>query len=72
MNHPNTVKLKEVIRECDTLFFVFEYMVWTIYDPSLGVTLVLLICKVTEVCVFSILGLQSLPADEQGEAILRD
>jgi hypothetical protein len=42
------------------------------YDPSLGVTPVLLICKVTDVCVLSILGLQSLPADEeQGEAILR-
>lgn len=27
MNHPNIVKLKEVIRENDMLFFVFEYMV---------------------------------------------
>lgn len=27
MSHPNIVKLKEVIRENDTLFFVFEYMV---------------------------------------------
>jgi hypothetical protein len=30
MNHPNIVKLKEVIRENDMLFFVFEYMVQTI------------------------------------------
>lgn len=27
MNHPNIVKLKEVIRENDMLYFVFEYMV---------------------------------------------
>jgi protein kinase len=27
MNHPNIVKLKEVIRENDHLYFVFEYMV---------------------------------------------
>lgn len=30
MNHPNIVKLKEVIRENDILYFVFEYMVWEI------------------------------------------
>jgi len=27
MSHPNIVKLKEVIRENDILYFVFEYMV---------------------------------------------
>ena len=27
MDHPNIVKLKEVIREHDILYFVFEYMV---------------------------------------------
>lgn len=27
MNHLNIVKLKEVIRESDILYFVFEYMV---------------------------------------------
>ena len=31
LNHPSVVKLKEVIRENDELFFVFEYLVrrWT-------------------------------------------
>lgn len=28
MNHPNIVKLKEVIRENDILYFIFEYMVF--------------------------------------------
>uniref|UniRef100_A0A453QGY2 Protein kinase domain-containing protein n=1 Tax=Aegilops tauschii subsp. strangulata TaxID=200361 RepID=A0A453QGY2_AEGTS len=32
MNHPNIVKLKEVIRENDTLFFVFEYMECNLYQ----------------------------------------
>ncbi|VFQ70559.1 unnamed protein product [Cuscuta campestris] len=32
MNHPNIVKLKEVIRENDTLFFVFEYMECNLYE----------------------------------------
>ena len=27
MNHPNIVKLREVFRENDILYFVFEYMV---------------------------------------------
>jgi hypothetical protein len=27
LNHPNVVKLKEVIRENDELFFVFEFLV---------------------------------------------
>ena len=27
LNHPSVVKLKEVIRENDELFFVFEYLV---------------------------------------------
>ena len=31
MNHPNIVKLKEVIRENDILYFVFEYMVSGIF-----------------------------------------
>lgn len=30
MNHPNIVKLKEVIKENDMLYFVFEYMVRSI------------------------------------------
>ncbi|KAK6117029.1 hypothetical protein DH2020_049273 [Rehmannia glutinosa] len=32
MNHPNIVKLKEVIRENDVLFFVFEYMECNLYQ----------------------------------------
>lgn len=32
MNHPNIVKLKEVIREHDMLFFVFEYMECNLYQ----------------------------------------
>ena len=32
LNHPNIVKLKEVIRENDELFFVFEYMEMNLYE----------------------------------------
>ncbi|XP_031483093.1 cyclin-dependent kinase F-4-like [Nymphaea colorata] len=32
MNHPNIVKLKEVIREKDVLYFVFEYMDCNLYQ----------------------------------------
>lgn len=32
MNHPNIVKLKEVIREHDILYFVFEYMECNLYE----------------------------------------
>lgn len=32
MNHPNVVKLKEVIRENDILYFVFEYMECSLYQ----------------------------------------
>ncbi|KAL4625925.1 hypothetical protein ACB092_05G059200, partial [Castanea dentata] len=32
MSHPNIVKLKEVIRENDILYFVFEYMEWNLYQ----------------------------------------
>ena len=52
MNHPNIVKLKEVIRENDMLFFVFEYMVWSIHNPCLCVVSVLVVCEVTVVWVF--------------------
>ncbi|XP_009760644.1 cyclin-dependent kinase F-4-like isoform X1 [Nicotiana tabacum] len=32
MNHPNIVKLKEVVRENDILYFVFEYMECNLYQ----------------------------------------
>ncbi|XP_042402081.1 cyclin-dependent kinase F-4-like [Zingiber officinale] len=32
MNHPNIVKLKEVIRENDILYFVFEYMEFNLFQ----------------------------------------
>ena len=32
LNHPNIVKLREVIRENDELFFVFEYMEGNLYE----------------------------------------
>ncbi|KAK4743517.1 hypothetical protein SAY87_001518 [Trapa incisa] len=32
MSHPNIVKLKEVIRENDVLYFVFEYMECNLYE----------------------------------------
>ncbi|KAK4793965.1 hypothetical protein SAY86_011959 [Trapa natans] len=36
MNHPNIVKLKEVIRENDILYFVFEYMECNLYQLIKG------------------------------------
>jgi protein kinase len=32
LNHPNIIKLKEVIRENNELFFVFEYMDANLYQ----------------------------------------
>ncbi|KAK1303815.1 Cyclin-dependent kinase F-4 [Acorus calamus] len=32
MNHPNIIKLKEVFRENDVLYFVFEYMEYNLYQ----------------------------------------
>lgn len=32
LNHPNIIKLKEVIRENDNLYFVFEYMQENLYE----------------------------------------
>ena len=32
LSHPNIVKLKEVIRQKDNLFFVFEFMTTNLYE----------------------------------------
>jgi hypothetical protein len=32
LRHPNTIKLKEVIREQDILYMVFEYMEQNLYE----------------------------------------
>ncbi|KAG8641992.1 hypothetical protein MANES_12G049600v8 [Manihot esculenta] len=32
MNHPNIIKLKEVVRENNELFFIFEYMEYNLYQ----------------------------------------
>lgn len=32
LNHANLIKLREVIRENDTLYFVFEYMKENLYQ----------------------------------------
>lgn len=42
MNHPNIVKLKEVIRENDILYFVFEYMVNAFQQLSIWILFLLL------------------------------
>ena len=34
LSHPNIVKLKEVIRENDELFFVFEFMEQNLYQMT--------------------------------------
>lgn len=36
LNHPSIVKLKEVIRENDELFFVFEFMERNLYEVMKG------------------------------------
>lgn len=32
LNHPNIIKLREVIRENDNLYFIFEYMQENLYE----------------------------------------
>lgn len=65
MNHPNIVKLKEVIRENDILYFVFEYMV-----SGLVSELAIECFNVTDEChcynaICFIAGVQPLPAYER-------
>uniref|UniRef100_A0A2P2LV88 Uncharacterized protein MANES_12G049600 n=1 Tax=Rhizophora mucronata TaxID=61149 RepID=A0A2P2LV88_RHIMU len=36
MNHPNIIKLKEVVREKNDLFFIFEYMEYNLYQIMRG------------------------------------
>ena len=39
MNHVNIVKLREVVREHDNLFFVFEYMKGNVFYTMLSIVL---------------------------------
>lgn len=72
MNHPNIVKLKEVIRENDILYFVFEYMVC-------GRTLIwwkrcilLMFGPLYNLEYMFVSGLQFIPTYKRsGEAVLR-
>lgn len=41
LNHPKIVKLMEVVRENDELFFIFEYVSFTPVSLSLSLTLTL-------------------------------
>jgi serine/threonine protein kinase len=53
LNHPNIVKLKEVIRENDELFFVFEYMVsYLLY----GVNFYIYLIYIVIVCYYYLPG----------------
>lgn len=69
MSHPNIVKLKEVIRENDILYFVFEYMVGGVFMLAL---LFLVFIMPYLILFFSILGIQPISTYErQGETFLR-
>lgn len=62
MNHPNIIKLKEVIRENDVLYFVFEYMVWR-FLPKICLHFRILISH-SSIFWFGLSGVQSIPAYE--------
>ena len=65
MNHPNIVKLKEVIRENDILYFVFEYMVCFCYFLFDLFAIAFLFSITLNILSFlSRSGVQSLPAYE--------
>lgn len=36
LNHPNIIKLKEIVRENDELFFIFDYMEYNLYQIMSG------------------------------------
>lgn len=68
MSHANIVKLKEVIRENDILYFVFEYMVGCL--DSVVLTLVFQ-CYLNRIMFILYAGMQPIPTHErQGKAIL--
>lgn len=71
MNHPNIVKLKEVIRENDILYFVFEYMVC---DYQNGKSLLIILmhnCRYSKFCLL-VPGVQPISTYErQGKTFLR-
>lgn len=46
MNHPNIIKLKEVIKENNELFFIFEYMVM-----KLSIFLLFLVIYMRKICL---------------------
>jgi serine/threonine protein kinase len=69
MNHPNIVKLKEVIRENDILYFIMEYMVRkSVMDNKI---LKLPYHAFVEYCPFFHLGVQSLPTYERQSQAFR-
>ncbi|KAI3682491.1 hypothetical protein L1987_82513 [Smallanthus sonchifolius] len=49
-NHPNIVKLKEIIRENDTMFLVFEYMECDLYKLMVARTKPFSETEIREVC----------------------
>lgn len=71
MSHSNIVKLKEVIRENDILYFVFEYMVSGFITSCFLISSVCPFKLIKD--ILSVLGVQSLPTYEgQAKTFFRD